>query len=159
MKIFLINLFFIGAILLSSCKKEISKSTNTPANPNSFTLKKDGVSYSPNYIFVSQVDEDALAVETYMVYQQAENNTYGLFVKRSIVPGTYVSEAGGSEYFSMIHIQDSSNYFGWENSTLTVLSNDTVTKVLHCTFEVLLYNDDCDGSCPQITDGEMTIHY
>lgn len=159
MKFTFLSILLLVLLPVISCKKK-DKKTETPTKSiNSFTLKKNGVPYSPNYIFVSQVDEDALSVETYMVYQQPENNTYGLFIKRSIAPGTYTSVDGESEFFSLLHIQDSTSYYGWEQSTLNVLSNDTLTKVLHCTFEVLLYNDDCDGNCPQITDGEITIHY
>jgi hypothetical protein len=157
MKITFLSILLVALLPLSSCKK---KETKTPTKSiNSFTLKKDGVPYSPNYILVSQVDEDALSVETHIVNQPPWDNSYAIFIKRSISPGTYIGEDGESEYFSMIHNQDSTNMFGWETSSLTVLSNDTLTGVLHCTFEVLLYNDDCDGSCPQITDGEMTIHY
>ena len=157
MRITLLSILLFALLPLTSCKKKEIPTKST--NPNSFTLKKDGVPSSPNYIYVSQVDEDALSVETYIAYQQPENNTYGILIKRSIAPGTYISEDGESEYFSIFHIQDSTTMFGWENSLLTILSNDTVQKVLHCTFEATLYNDDCDGSCPQITNGEMTIHY
>lgn len=158
MKIIFLSILLLATLLpATSCKKKENPTKST--NPNSFTLKKDGVPYSPNYIVISQVDDDILSVETYMTYQQPENNTYGIFIKRSIVPGTYISADGESEYFSIFHIQDSTTMFGWENSSLTVLSNDTVSGLLHCTFEALLYNDDCEGSCPQITDGEMTIHY
>ncbi len=108
---------------------------------------------------VSQVDEDEIGFETRIVYNQVDNNTYGGFIRRSIQPGTYVLEDGESEYFALLHIQDANTMFGWEQGSLTVLSNDTVAKVMHCTFEILLYNDDCDGSCPQITDGDMTLHY
>lgn len=152
-----LSVVLFALLPLTACKKKETPTKNT--TPNSFTLKKDGIPYSPNYIYVSQVDDDVLSVETYITYQQPENNTYGILIKRSIVPGTYISEDGESEYFSVFHIQDSTAMFGWENSSLTVISNDTVSRLLHCTFDVLLYNDDCDGSCPQITDGEMTIHY
>ncbi|MDF3028823.1 MAG: hypothetical protein K0S23_3130 [Fluviicola sp.] len=155
--IFLSILLLVALFSATSCKKKESPTKST--NSNSFTLKKDGVLYSPNYILVSQVDEDALSVETHIVNQYPWDNSYVIFIKRSISPGTYLGEDGESDYFSLIHNQDSTNMFGWETSSLTVLSNDTLTGVLHCTFEVLLYNDDCEGSCPQITDGEMTIHY
>ncbi|WP_430403390.1 hypothetical protein [Fluviicola sp.] len=158
MKIAFLNILLFALVLGTSCKKK-DKETEAPTKiTNSFTLKKDGVPYSPNYILVSQVDEDALSVETHIVNQPPWDNSYAIAIKRSISPGTYIGVDGESEYFSMIHNKDST-MFGWESSTLNVLSNDTVTKVLHCTFEVLLYNDDCEGSCPQITDGEMTIHY
>lgn len=162
MRITYLCILLFTLIALTSCKKETTpKSTNPPnsfTSPNDFTLKKEGVAYSPNYILVSQVDEDALSVETYMVYQQPENNTYGIFIKRTITPGTYISEDGESEYFSIYHIQDANTLFGWENSSLTVLSNDTAQKVLHCTFEAKLFNDEID-LYPEVTDGEMTIHY
>lgn len=158
MKIIFLSILLLVLIPVISCKKK-DKETETPTKSiNSFTLKKDGVPYSPNYILVSQVDEDALSVETHIVNQPPWDNSYAIVIKRSISPGTYIGVDGESNYFSMIHNKDSTLY-GWESSTLNVLSNDTLTGVLHCTFEVLLYNDDCDGNCPQITDGEMTIHY
>lgn len=158
MKITFLSILLFALLPLFSCKKKEKETPTKSLNSNSFTLKKDGIPYSPNYILVSQVDEDALSVETHIINQPPWDNSYAIFIKRSISPGTYIAVDGESEYFSMIHNKDST-MFGWENSTLNVLSNDTVIKVLHCTFEVLLYNDDCDGSCPQITDGEMTIHY
>ncbi|MGV3609997.1 MAG: hypothetical protein ACO1N0_03540 [Fluviicola sp.] len=164
MKINFLLLFFV-CLLAFSCKKKETTTTKdiTPppntASPNSFTLKKEGVPYTANYVFVSQVDEDALGFETRIVSNEVSNNTYAGFIRRSIQPGTYVLEDGESEDFSLLHAQDENTLFGWEEGSLTVLSNDTVAKVMHCTFEVLLYNDDCDGSCPQITDGEMTLHY
>lgn len=161
MKNLLIICLSFSLLIIGACKKKESTKSTTPpptAYPNSFKLKKDGVPYDANYVFVSLVDEDVLSVETRMVYNQVDNNTYGVFIKRSIPPGTYVSEEE-SEYFSIYHIQDPNTLFGWETNTLTVLSNDTVQKILHCTFEATLYNDDCDGNCPEITEGEMTIHY
>ena len=162
------NLFFISFIFsllfAVSCKKKEnpSKSTTPPpstASPNSFTLKKDGIAYTANYVMVSQVDEDLLSFETRIVSNEVSNNTYAGSIRRTIQPGTYALEEGESEYFSLFHAQDANTLFGWEEGSLTVLSNDTVAKVMHCTFEILLYNDDCDGSCPQITDGDMTLHY
>lgn len=162
MRINILILLF-ASFLAFSCKKKGSetKSTTTPPNPalNSFTLKKDGVTYTPNYVLSNIVDDDAIGIETYMVYGQPENNTYGLVVRKSITPGTYSLVEGESEDFTILHYQDASTYFGWEEGTLTVLSNDTTAGILHCTFDVLLYNDDCDGNCPHITDGEMTVHY
>lgn len=149
----------LALLMLGSCKKDSPvKTNNSPGTPNSFTLKKDGVPYNPNYIIAGIVDEDAISVETYMVYGQPENNTYGLFIRKSITPGTYALEDGESENFSIIHIQDSTAYFGWSDGSLTVLSNDTITKILHCTFDVNLYNDEID-QYPHITEGEMTINY
>lgn len=156
MKITFLSILLFALLPLTSCKKKETPTKST--NPNSFTLKKDGVPYSPNYIFVSQVDEDALSIETHIVNQYPWDNSYGIFIKRSISPGTYIGEDGESEYFSIIHNQDSTAMFGWESSSLTVLSNDTVQKVMHCIFEATLYNDEID-LYPEITDGEMTIHY
>jgi hypothetical protein len=162
MRIAFLNILLFALVLGTSCKKKetTTKSTNPPPNSslNQFTLKKDGVLYTPNTINAS-VDEDGIGIETYMNNTQVNNNSYGLFVRKSITPGTYILEDGESDDFGILHSQDANTYFGWSNGTLTVLSNDTVTGVLHCTFGVLLYNDDCEGSCPQITDGEMTIYY
>lgn len=160
--LFLISLIFSLLFSVSCKKKETTpKSTNPPSTsyPNSFTLKKEGVPYTANYVLVSQVGEDEVGFETRIVYNQVDNNTYGGFIRRSIQPGTYALEGGESEYFELYHIQDANTLFGWEEGSLTVLSNDTVAKVMHCTFEILLYNDDCDGSCPHITEGDMTLHY
>lgn len=165
MKNLFILSFIFSLLFIVSCKKKetTTKSTTPPppstSFPNSFTLKKEGVPYTANYVFVSQVDEDALGFETRMVYNEVSNNTYAGFIRRSIQPGTYALEDGESDDFVLLHGQDENTMFGWEEGSLTVLSNDTVAKVMHCTFEILLYNDDCDGSCPQITDGEMTLHY
>jgi hypothetical protein len=160
MRITCLSIFVFALVVMTSCKKETpTKTTDPPSTPisqNNFTLKKEGALYSPNYIFVSQVDDDVLSVETYMVFQQPENNTYAIMIKRSIEPGTYLLEDGESEYFSIYHIQDANTYFGWEHGALTVLSNDTVQKVLHCNFEAKLFNDEID-QYPEVTDGEMTI--
>lgn len=163
MKIAGLSLFLFFLVIAGSCKKKESetKSTTSP-NPtplNSFTLKKDGVPYNPGYIFASIVDDDVISVETYVVYGQAENNAYGLLVRKSITPGIYALQDGESENFGIYHSQDANNQYGWSDGSLTVLSNDTTAGIMHCTFDVFLYNDDCEGSCPHITDGEMTIHY
>jgi hypothetical protein len=161
MKINILVLLFAG-FLAFSCKKKNSetKSTNPPnSSLNSFTLKKDGMLYTPNTVLAGLSDEDMISIETYMVYGQPENNAYGLFVRKSITPGIYLLEDGESGDFGIYHSQDASNFYGWSDGTLNVLSNDTTAGVLHCKFDVYLYNDDCKGNCPHITDGEMTIHY
>lgn len=161
MKINILVISLVG-ILAFSCKKKESetKSTNSPTGSlNSFTLKKDGVSYTPNTILVGLADEDLLSIETYMIYGQPENNTYALLIRKSIPPGIYPLEDGESPYFGIYHIQDADHLYGWSDGSLNVLSNDTTAGILHCKFDVYLYHDDCKGSCPHITDGEMTIHY
>lgn len=162
MKIKLLTLLLV-TLSVVSCKKKTSETKNTSSNTNpslnSFTLKKDGITYTPTYVSGNIVDEDAIAVEAYQVYGQPENNTYGLFVRKSITPGTYILQDGESGDFGLYHIQDSNHLFGWSNGSVTVISNDTTAGILHCTFDLFLYNDFCDGNCPHITDGEMTIHY
>ncbi len=163
MKNVLLTSLIFSLLVIASCKKKESPAKSTTPPPpntsvNSFTLKKDGNPYTANYVLVSQVDEDALAIETRIVYNEVNNNTYGGFIRRSIQPGTYVLEDGESEYFSLFHIQDENNMFGWSHGSLTVLSNDTVAKVMHCNFEIHLFNDEID-LYPHVTDGDMTIHY
>jgi len=159
--LFLISLIF-SLLFSTACKKKETtpKSTNPPSTsyPNSFTLKKEGIPYTANYVLVSQVDEDAIGFETRMVYNDVVNNTYGGFIRRSIQPGTYLLVDGESNDFSLLHSQDANTQFGWSEGSLTVLSNDTVAKVMHCTFEIHLYNDEID-QYPQVTDGDMTLHY
>lgn len=161
MKINILILLFAGSILVACKKKDPETKSTNPSNSslNSFTLKKDGVLYTPNTILVGLADEDLLSIETYMVYGQSENNTYGLFIRKSITPGIYLLEDGESPDFGIYHSQDAAHLYGWSDGALNVLSNDTTAGILHCKFDVYLYHDDCKGSCPHITDGEMTIHY
>lgn len=159
MKNIFVIAFIFPLLFVVSCKKETpTKSTNSPASNNSFTLKKEGIPYTANFVFVSLVDEDVLGFETRIIYNEVSNNTYAGFIRRSIQPGTYALTDGESEYFSLFHIQDENTMFGWSHGSLTVLSNDTVTKVMQCNFEMTLYNDEID-QYPEITDGSMTIHY
>lgn len=157
------NILYILILLLlplSACKKkENTPKTNTNStSTNSFKLKKDGVPYHATVVSVSLIDEDLLGVEAYKVYQQVDNNTYAVIIRKSIAPGTYALEDGESDLFAIYHIQDSNTVFGWSHGSLTVLSNDSLTGVMHCTFEVTLFNDEID-QYPEVTDGEMTIHY
>ncbi len=161
MKINILILLLASFVAFSCKKKDSTAKTNNPppsTTTNSFTLKKEGIPYTANYVLVSQVDEDELSFETRIVYNDVVNNTYGGFIKRSIQPGTYVLEDGESEYFALFHSQDASTYFGWSDGTLTVLSNDTIAKVMHCNFEITLYNDEID-QYPEITEGDFTFHY
>jgi len=152
-------LSFILILSLFSCQDDPVIPNNPPSNSNSFTLKKDGVNYNPVQVIVGLFDEDIIGIETRAIPNDVVNNTYGLYIKRSIVPGIYGLVDGESEYFGLLHSASEDFYFGWEDGTLNVLSNDTVAKIMHCQFEVTLYNDNCEGNCPEITDGEFTIHY
>ncbi|MNK02234.1 hypothetical protein D3C87_200540 [compost metagenome] len=156
----LILLAFSFLFLVSCKKKENPTKSNNPANTssNSFKLKKEGVPYSATHVSVSLIDDDVLGFEAWAVLNQVHNNTYAGFIRRSIQPGTYALETGESGYFSLFHIQDEHTMFGWSHGSLTVLSNDTVSKVMHCNFEIHLYNDEID-QYPHVTDGEMTLHY
>lgn len=155
------QLFILFFLLLSigACKKKESPTPETPTVSNNiFKLKKDGVPYSANYINVSSFDPDFLTVQTQAVYLDVYNNTYGVTIWKSIPPGTYLLEDGVSNYFTIIHSQDQNTGFGWEHGTVTVLSNDTIQKVIHCNFEIKLSNDEIN-QYPEITDGDMTVHY
>lgn len=155
-----LGILFILLLSIGSCKKKespIIKAPTTVSN-NVFKLKKDGVPYSANYINVSSFDPDFVTVQTQTVYLDTYNNTYGVTIWKSISPGTYLLEDGVSNYFTIIHSQDQNTGFGWEHGTLTVLSNDTIQKVMQCNFEVKLFNDEIN-QYPEITDGEMTIYY
>lgn len=160
--VFLISCIFSLLFAVSCKKKETTPKDNTPppstASPNSFSLKKDGVPYTANFVFVSLVGENTLSFETRLVYTDVANNTYGGFIRRNIQPGTYTIQDGESDSFSLLHSQDENTPFGWSEGSITVLSNDTVAKVMHCTFEVHLYNDEVD-LYPLVTDGDMTLHY
>lgn len=151
------NLFHLILILslLFSCKKN----ENSSISPiNAFSLKKDGILYVPKTVNAFKVSEDVIYIETYHQSNQVANNTYGITIRSTIQPGTYQLEDGESEYFSIIHIQDENNMFGWEDGTLTVVTNNTVDKILVCKFDVTLYNDEID-QYPEITDGKFLIHY
>lgn len=143
-----------------SCQDDPVTPTNPPSNTsNSFTLRKDGVIYNPVQITVSLLDTDIVGIATYASPNDGVNNTYGISVKKSISAGNYILTDGESEYFSLLHSVSEDVYYGWEHGTLEVVSNDTSAKVMHCKFEMTLYSDDCVWACPEITEGEFTIHY
>lgn len=143
--------------LILSCKKEKPTGTPSKSNYNSFTLKKDGVSYSANSITISAYD-NVISFEALATASQMDYNSYAGFIRKDITPGTYSILEGVSDDFSLYHFRDSNSEYGPNNGTLTVISNDTVSKTIHCTFEISLYNDQLD-EYPLITNGNLTFHY
>lgn len=157
MKYQLILLICLGLISFS-CKKKVSNKTGNSGVQISFSLKKDGVFYFSNNITVGLVDSNTIMLEVYPYSGQVANNAYGAMIRRNVLPGTYSIVEGESNEFYLLHIQDTNTMFGPDTGTFTVISNDTINKIMHATFELTMYNDEVD-LYPNITEGEFTIRY
>lgn len=154
-----IFLLLIAVPLVFSCKKKTETKSNSTSSTNTFSLKKDGVPFSSNALYISLADENAIYFESYLnPFQQVQFNSYAGMIQRNAQPGTYQIEDGECPVFYMIHLDLDSNYYGLGNGTFTILSNDTINKVIEATFEFDLYNDEVN-LYPFISEGELKFHY
>ncbi|MCC6701238.1 MAG: hypothetical protein IT221_06925 [Fluviicola sp.] len=150
-------LLLIAAPLFFSCKKK--NETKSTSGTYTFSLKKDGVPFTSNNVYVTLADENTIYFESYnSLTQQLQYNSYAGVIRRDVLPGTYQIIDGESEEFSLYHLDIDSIYYGPGNGTFTVISNDTINKIIQATFELDLYNDGVD-IYPLITEGELTFHY
>lgn len=153
--------FYIILLLLPvlfSCKKETETKTPT-GSLNNFSLKKDGFPFSSNALYLTLVDENTIYFESYLnPTQQVQFNSYAGTVRRDITPGTYQIVDGESADFILYHLDIDSNYYGPGNGTFTVISNDTINKIIEANFELDLYNDGVE-LYPLITEGYLKFHY
>jgi hypothetical protein len=152
-------LLLIAVPLLFSCKKETTTKSSTSTNLSTFTLKKDGVPYASNGVYLSLADENTIYFESYLnAFQQVQLNSYAGMIQRNAQPGTYQIIDGECPVFTMIHYDLDSNFYGLGNGSFTILSNDTINKVIEATFDLDMYNDEID-IYPVISEGELTFHY
>ncbi len=142
-----------------SCKKENATNNLPSKNLTYFMLKKDGVPYSANFLNVTEVISDnSIYIEALTTPSNIANNSYALTVRRNIVPGTYAIIEGESSDFSLYHFRDENSEFGPDTGQITIISNDTILKKMHATFELSLYNDNID-EYPVISNGQFEIQY
>jgi hypothetical protein len=158
MKITLLNILLFGILFISSCKKDTAaKSTNLPTNPNSFTLKKDGLGFNPGYIEASDPFEFSVAVSA-AATPQSNANVYNFLMDKTIPIGTYNYETLMEEYncwfsysapnFDLCYIND---------GTFQIIQQDTIQKILEMKFQFEM--EDSNEQIYQVTEGHFKVHY
>lgn len=152
-------LFYACILLFTSCKKDKNPNSNSSTVKTTyFKLKKDGVSYNANFLNAVDVQDNTISFEAYTSLTEFTNNTYFGIIRKDISPGTYTFIESENDDFSLYHYRDENSIYGLGTGQLTVISNDSVSKTIHATFELSLYNDELD-EYPSITDGEFVIQY
>lgn len=158
MKLSLFTLL-IALPLVIGCKKEDKVTdSGTPTASNSFTLKKDGVTFSPAGILISYPTSTAVLVKALSQAGQENDNMYLVAFERSVQPGVYQITNGQCPVFLMEYHVTQDVYYSSYNGTFTVNSNDTVNKVIDADFQFTI-NNPGDPNNPVISDGAMTVHY
>ncbi len=157
MKNYLLILLSISCLVFASCKKkETTKSDeNNPAFINSFRLKHNGVFYSTNSPAVS-ANNSWIGVNAGTLGETG--NYYQLGVKRNLLPGTY-EYTGSIDDAALFMIISDQLVFSENHGSITILSNDTVSRKMEFNFEFEMLEDNTHSDTIRITEGHAKVSY
>lgn len=151
--------------LFSSCEKKkqpTPKSNATgptsPVSINSFFLKKDGVTFSPSYVEISDPFEYAVSVYA-AANVQSNADVYSMMINKDIPVGTYDYETLVEEYgcwFS--YSAPNLDLYSINDGTFQITNQNTSAKILEMKFQFEM-EDPNTGQTYQVTEGTLKAYY